>query len=84
MNGPGSYKTVEIKEVPETIIKLREELQQPWNQELTKLAMEGGTFEECLGIIAYHLRIQLDGTYHIPQLCGKLLEELKKRRLTFH
>lgn len=82
VNGP--FRSVEIKDTPDILMQLREELQQPWNAEITKAAMEGNNFEECLGIIAFKLNIPLDGNYYIPKLCEKLLKELRKKRLTFH
>lgn len=77
----GGHHLIEMKEVPEEIVALRRELMEPWNAELVREAMKGESFEECLGIIAFQLGIPLNGNYHIPQLCGKLYEALKQKRL---
>jgi hypothetical protein len=78
------HHLVEIREPPPEVVALRTELQQPWNLGLCQEAMKGENFQECLGILALQLGIELKGFYEIPQLCGLLLAELRKKRLTFH
>lgn len=84
VNGPPNFVAAEIKETPAEIIAFRQELMQPWNKDIAEAAMAGNSFEECIGIIAFKLGVMLDGNYHIPKLCEKLLEELRKRRIVYH
>lgn len=73
-----THHLLEIREPPPSIIALREEL--PKHPKLFLEAQKGATFEECIGIIAAHCDIALDGLYtpdDIAKLCGILVDILR-------
>ena len=74
-----THPLLEIKQVPTSLIQLREELQH--HTDICEYAAKGTTFEECLGKIALQLDIALDGIYDMDPLCEVLLIALKNRRL---
>jgi hypothetical protein len=74
-----THYLVQLKEPPDSIIALREEL--PKHSDIYEAARQGNTFEECLGIIAAKLDIALDGHYDVQPLCAMLVSVLRKRNM---
>lgn len=74
-----THHLIELKEVPDSLVELRKELM--YHSEITKYAQAGNTFEECLGLIALHLDIALDGTYDVGPLCEVLVTALRNKRM---
>lgn len=74
-----SHHLIQLHEAPESLIALRQEL--VYHPDITNYAQNGKTFEECLGIIALHLDIALDGIYDCEPLCKVLVTALKNRRI---
>lgn len=70
---------VEIREPPASVVQLRKELEKPENKDITSYAIEGTTFEDCLGRIALRLNIALDGEYDATILCAMLVEAMRNR-----
>ena len=49
------------------------------HEDICEFAIQGKTFEECLGLIALKLDIVLDGVYDASDLCGLLTTALRCR-----
>lgn len=69
-------KGLTIKEIPQSLIKLREMLQLPAFFNISSKAQKEPTFEMSLGSIAADLNILLEGDYNVEDLCSMLCEAL--------
>ena len=81
-NGGGYDNTtntlIALHEPPASLVALRNEL--AFHPEVCEFAIQGDTFEECLGRIATKLDIVLDGLYDVEPLCAMLVEALQSIR----
>jgi len=66
--------------LPQEILDLQKELKN-WPM-ISAEAQTGGSFSECLGMIAARLGILLDGTYDPLDLCKMLTKKLYEMRTT--
>lgn len=73
-----AHYLLEIREPGDAIVELRKELM--YHPDITDRAQHGGSFEECLGIIAMCVDLALDGLYDAEDVCAKLVEILRQRR----
>lgn len=73
-----SHPLINFHEPPGSLTALRQELAN--HPDIVEKAILGTSFEDCLGIIALHLDIALDGMYDVEPLCSMLVEVLRKRR----
>lgn len=74
-----THSLLQLKNIPDGLVALREELAQPKHADIFAAAQKGGSFEESVGIIAAHLGIALNDVYDVGPLCAKLAQELKHR-----
>ena len=74
-----THHLIQIRQPPPSIIALREEL--PKHPDIYNEAIQGNTFEECIGIIAARLDVVLDGIYDPEPLCTMLVDVLRKRHM---
>lgn len=74
-----THYLIQLKEAPDSLIALREELLK--HPDICEYAVQGDTFEDCLGRIALKLDIALDGMYDIQPLCAMLVSVLRKRHM---
>jgi hypothetical protein len=74
------HKLLEVREPPDSLVALRTELAKPENLDISIYASAGVTFEDCLGRIAFCLRIAMDGVYDPIKVCATLTDELRRRR----
>lgn len=71
------HALIEEEIAPPSTRRLAKLLQLPQNKELHDLAIQGQTFEDCLGIIAARYNILLDGEYDVPALCDLLCRAIE-------
>lgn len=74
-----THYLLEIREPGSALVELRHQLQLVWNSDIAKYAARGSSFEACLGILASHLDIAVDGMYDADDLCDLLASALKNR-----
>lgn len=74
-----SHHLLEIKQIPDSLTQLRQELTLPQNKDIFDYAMKGDSIEECLARIAVMLDIVLDGLYDMSPLCDVLLTAMRNR-----
>lgn len=68
------HHLIQEKVAPESVQRLATLLQLPRYKGVRDKAIEGSTFEDCIGIIAAFYDIALDGEYDIPEVCKMLCE----------
>lgn len=76
------HHLVELRQPPASLTTLREELALPQNKDISEYAIQGKTFEECIGRVAMFLAIVLDGDYDVGPLCSVLVDAMRNRHLT--
>lgn len=74
-----THHLIQIKVPPPSLIALRDELAKPENKDISDYAIQGTTFEECVGRIAEKLDILLDGLYDGADLCDLLVSAMRSR-----
>lgn len=74
-----THHLIQIKVPPPSLIALRDELAKPENKDISDYAIQGNTFEECVGRIAEKLDILLDGLYDGADLCDLLVSAMRSR-----
>lgn len=68
------HHLIQEKVAPQEVQQLANLLLLPRYKGIRDKAIEGSTFEECIGIIAAFYDIALDGQYDIPEVCKMLVQ----------
>lgn len=68
------HHLIQEKVIPEELQQLAHLLLLPRYKGVRDKAIEGRTFEECIGIIAAFYDIALDGEYDVPEICKILVQ----------
>ena len=75
-----THHLLEIREPPENLVALRNELMEVAHDDIRPYLQEGKTFEDVLGRIGVRVNIALDGEYDANDICGVLCTALRNKR----
>ena len=74
-----THSLMQLKQIPDSLVALRIELQKSQHRDIFNAASKGATFEEVIGHIGAMLGVGLDGFYDVDDVCKMLVDRLKNR-----